>query len=303
MKIPNKLKRSQQRHSVLPGLLMAAPALLAVVIFQIIPILYTIRLSVSEKAGFSVKGFVGLQNFARLISDRKFINLSHIPEAIPTGALVTSLQWMVFAVPTVILIGMIVALAADHARFQSIIRGAFFLPMVISGTVIGIVWLFVYTPNLRIGLLNAILKSSHSWLGDPKLVNASLMGAWIWSQTGMSVVIIAAALKGVPKDLLDAGKVDGANAWKRYWHITLPSIRIPLSFLLVTQLVQVLKVFDVVYVMTGGGPAGLSRTLALFFYQQTFEYMNPQYGAAIVVVMSLVIVIAFKITRKIGEGD
>ena len=119
----------------------------------------------------------------------------------------------------------------------------------------------------------------------------------------MSVVIIAAALKGISVDMIEAARVDGANGWQLFWRITLPSIRTPLAFLLTTQMVQVLKVFDVVFVMTGGGPAGLSRTLAVFFYEQTFVSLNPQYAAAIVVIMSLLILLAFRITRKVGEED
>lgn len=205
--------------------------------------------------------------------------------------------------PAVIVIGLVVALAADRARFQSLIRGAFFLPMVKSGTVVGIIWLFVFAPNPDVGLLNAMTGGKQSWLGDPVTVNGSLMAAWIWAQTGISVVIIAAALKGVPVNLTDAARVDGANAWRVFWHVTLPSIRIPMAFLVTTQLVQVLKVFDVVFVMTGGGPAGLSRTLALLFYEQTFESINPQYGAAIVVILSVLIIAAFAIARRLSEAE
>ena len=210
---------------------------------------------------------------------------------------------MVLAVPAVILIGLLVALAADRSRLEALIRGAFFLPMVISGTAVGIIWLFVYAPNPNIGLLNAVIGGSQSWLGDPNTVNPSLIAAWVWAQTGVSVVIIAAALKGVPADIVEAARVDGAEGWRLFWNITLPSIRIPLAFLLTTQLVQVLKVFDVVFVMTTGGPAGLSRTLALYFYQTTFTSVNPEYGAVIVLAMSLLILVAFRIARRTTEGE
>jgi len=254
----------------------------------------------AEGPGFQMTGFVGLENYNHLLGDHKFLNIASFP---PKGALINSLQWMVFAVPAVILIGLIVALAADRSRYQSLIRGFFFLPMVISGTVVGIIWLFVFAPNPDVGLLNAMTGGTQSWLGNPKTVNTSLMAAWVWGQTGMSVVIIAAALKGVPIEIIEAARVDGAHGWRLFWHITLPSIRTPMAFLLTTQMVQVLKVFDVVYVMTGGGPAGLSRTLALYFYEQTFISLNPQYASAIVVVMSVLIILAFRITRKVGEED
>jgi alpha-glucoside transport system permease protein len=288
-----------RRHeSAWAGLLLVAPALAAVLVFQVIPVFYTLRLSVAEGPGFRTTGFVGLEHYERLFDDRKFLNTAYFP---PKGALMNSIEWMLLAVPAVILIGLIVALAADRSRFQSMIRGAFFLPMVISGTVVGIIWRFVYAPNPDIGLLNAMTGQTQAWLGDPDTVNPSLMAAWVWGQTGMSVVIIAAALKGIPVEIIEAARVDGAHGLRLFWHITLPSIRTPLAFLLTTQMVQVLKVFDVVFVMTGGGPAGLSRTLAVYFYEKTFVSLNPQYASAIVVVMSALIVLAFGITRRVAE--
>lgn len=293
------LRRSLDRHeSILAGGLLAAPAVLLVLVFQVLPVFYTLRLSMAEGPGFNLEGFVGFENFNRLFSDRAFLNISRFP---PQGSLINSIQWLVFAVPAVMFIGMIVALATDRSRFQALIRGVFFLPMVISGTVVGIIWLFVFAPNPDVGLLNAITGGSQSWIGDPNTVNPSLMAAWVWGQTGMSVVIISAALKGISEEVVEAARVDGAHGWRMFWHITLPSIRTPLAFLLTTQMVQVMKVFDVVFVMSGGGPAGLSRTLALFFYEKTFVALNPQYGAAIVVIMSLLIILIFTITRKAGE--
>ncbi|MCA9900897.1 MAG: sugar ABC transporter permease [Ardenticatenaceae bacterium] len=294
------MKTIRRHESARVGLLLVAPALVILLVFQVLPVFYTLRLSMAEGPGFQTTGFVGLENYNRLFTDLKFLNLASFP---PKGALMTSIQWMVFAVPSVILIGLVVALAADRSRFESLIRGAFFLPMVISGTVIGIIWLFMFAPNPDVGLLNAMTGGTQSWLGNPSTVNPALMGAWVWGQTGMSVVIIAAALKGISVDMIEAARVDGANGWQLFWRITLPSIRTPLAFLLTTQMVQVLKVFDVVFVMTGGGPAGLSRTLAVFFYEQTFVSLNPQYAAAIVVIMSLLILLAFRITRKVGEED
>ncbi len=311
MKLRYLFKRKQRRSSNLSGLLLAAPALILVLAFQLVPVLYTLRLSVAEPTGFKLKGYVGFENFVKLFSDNKFLNLEDFPASFPTGALVVSLKWIIVAVPAVIIIGMIVALVADNVnlsfvdkrnrRLQALVRSTFFLPMVISGTVIGIIWMFMYAPSPKIGFLNAVLHGSYSWLGDPELVIPSQIAAWVWSQCGMSVIILSAALKGVSQDLLDAGKVDGTTSWQRFWHITVPSIRQPISFLLVTQLVQVLKVFDVVYVTTEGGPAGMSRTMALLFFEQTFRFMKPQYGAAIVTIMSLIIVTVFSITRKIGE--
>ena len=296
MSKPSKSLR-RQHASAGAGFLMATPALVLVLVFVVLPIAFTVLFSVAKGPGFGLTGFVGLKNFLRLLSDSRFFDLSDF-----SGALVNSLLWMVVAVPVVMVIGFVVALIAEQSRHEGLVRSAFFLPMVISGTAVSIIWLFVYAPSPQVGLLNAATGGTQSWLGDPNTVNVSLMAAWIWGQTGISVVIIAAALKGVPTDMIEAARIDGANSWRIFWQITLPAIRIPLSFLLTTQLVQVLKVFDVVFVMTQGGPAGSSRTLAMYFYETTFLSTNPQYGAAIVLAMSLLIGVAFWAARRVTAG-
>lgn len=296
---PSVPRRKSRRQSAGAGALLLAPALILVLLFLVVPVGYTIRLSMAKGPGFNLNGFVGLANYQRLAVDPNFFSTVDGP----SGALVNSVLWMLLALPACILIGLAVALAADKQKFESIIRGAFFLPMVLSGTVLGIIWLFVYSPSPQLGLLNAALRTDKSWLGDAATVNPALMAAWVWGATGLSVVIIAAALKGVSEDLIEASRLDGANRRQIFWYVTLPSIRLPLSFLLTTQLVQVLKVFDVVYVMTGGGPAGASKTMALMFYEQTFSSLKPQYGAAVVTVMSIVIVIAYLIARQTGRDN
>jgi alpha-glucoside transport system permease protein len=298
MSVSSAFTSKLKRESAWWGLFLVVPAVILLFTFQILPILYTIRLSVAENYGFQVKGFVGLDNYIRLFSDNRFLSATSSP---PTGALMNTVHWVMIAVPLVIILGLLVALAADHSRHQKLIRGAFFLPMTISGTAVAVMYLFVYAPNPDIGLLNAALNLNQAWLGDPNTVNPSLMAAWIWGQTGMSVVIIAAALKGISTEMIEAARIDGAQGWSMLWYITLPSIRTQMSFLLVTQLVQVLKVFDIVYVMTNGGPAGVSRTMALLFYDQTFDFGNPQYGAATVVIMSLIIALLFTISRRTGK--
>lgn len=294
---PSVPRKKVRRQSAWAGALFLAPALILVVLFLVVPVGYTIRLSMAKGPGFNLNGFVGLANYQKLARDPAFFSTA---DGL-SGALINSTMWMLFALPACILIGLAVAMVADKNKFEYIIRGAFFLPMVLSGTVLGIIWLFVFSPSPELGLLNATLRTDRSWLGDPTTVNPALMASWVWAATGLSVVIIAAALKGVSEDLLEAARLDGANARQVFWHVTLPSIRLPLSFLLTTQLVQVLKVFDVVYVMTNGGPAGASRTMALMFYEQTFSSLKPQYGAAVVTVMSIVIIIAYLLARSTGK--
>ena len=287
----------QRIRASVAGITMVIPAVLVASAFLIYPIFYTIRLSVAKSESFSANGFVGFSNYTRLFHDTSVLKMSWPPD----GALINTFKWLLLGVPGCLIIGMIVALVADRRRFQSVIRAAFFLPMVLSGTVLGTIFTFVYSPNSKVGLLNAIFGTQISWLGNVNLVNYAVITAWVWAATGLSVIIIAAALKGIPEEINEAARLDGANGRQLFWHITLPSIKMPLVFLVTTQLVQVLKVFDVVYVMTQGGPAGKSNTLALMFFQETFSSLNPQYGAAIVVFMSAIIVAVYLLARRLGR--
>ena len=279
-------------------ILMVAPALILVAVFILTPFVITLVLSVSDGKGYSVSSFSGLTHYAKLMKDKLFFSKSST-SLMPSGALVNSLLWMVLGVPLTILIGFLVSLFANKRKGEGVFRSAFFLPMVISGTVIGIVWMYVYSPNQSIGLLNAVFNTNISWLGNGKIVNYALIFTWIWAQTGMAVVICSAALKGVPEDIIEAGLIDGANPVQRLWKLILPEIRPQLFMLMTTLLVNVLKVFDIVFVMTGGGPANKSNTMAMLFYNQTFLYSKTHYGAAIVTVLSVFVFIIYGITNLV----
>lgn len=284
---------------------MIVPGLILVVVFTILPLFMSLVLSVTDGAGNNIESFVGLEHFIRVFNDKKFITFDSATGT-PKGALINTLLWMIMAVPCTITLGFLIALAVNNKKGEGFFRSAFFLPMVLAGTVLGIIWTFVYSPNKGIGLFNAILNTNISWLGDARIVNFSLIFAWIWAQTGMAVVISAAALKGVPIDQIEASTIDGANSVTRLFRIILPEIRPQMYMLMTTLLVSVLKVFDIVKVMTNGGPANQSMTLALLFYDQTFSFNKPHYGAAIVVVMSLIVFLVYGINgliQKRGVGD
>jgi len=281
-------RKSNISKDTIVSVSMIVPALILVVVFTIMPFFMSLVLSLTDGPGNNIESFVGLNHFIRVFNDKKFLSID-ASSGIPKGALINTLLWMITAVPGTIALGFLIALAANNKEGEGLFRSAFFLPMVLAGTVLGIIWAFVYSPNKGIGLLNAILDKNISWLGDSNIVNFSLIFAWIWAQTGMAVVISAAALKGVPIDQIEASKIDGANRVTRLFKIILPEIHPQMYMLITTLLVSVLKVFDIVKVMTNGGPANQSITLALLFYEQTFSFYKPHYGAAIVVVMSVIV--------------
>jgi alpha-glucoside transport system permease protein len=175
--------------------------------------------------------------------------------------------------------------------------------MAIAATALAVIWKFVYAPDANTGLLNAILGvfgiGPISWLGDTSFVNGALIGAGVWASVGFATVILSAALKGIPAEILEAARTDGANERQIFFRIILPMVSLPMSVLAVTLIVNVVKLFDLIFVMTNGGPGTSSRVIAFTFYQDGLA--SGQFGkaAAVAVVMLVVLipVMAFNIRR------
>jgi len=173
------------------------------------------------------------------------------------------------------------------------VKALIFLPMAIAATAVAVIWLFVYSPNPQIGVLNALLTTIFpgfgpiAWTGQTTTVNYAVIIANVWAQTGFAMVVLSAALKGIPTDVLEAARVDGANEFGIFRRITLPMLSLPISVVTVTLIVWVIKVFDIIYIMTAGGPAGASRVIAYTMYVETFVGGNAGYGSAVAVIMLL----------------
>jgi alpha-glucoside transport system permease protein len=204
-------------------------------------------------------------------------------------------------------------------RAGTVFRTVFILPMTISLAAAGVIWSFVYNADPQIGVLNAVLDRlgilgadwrlgplelhPGSWLSNPgvlhlgfadiRLTNLALIVPAFWAFTGFGVITITAGLTAVPYELVEASKVDGANAWQTARHILVPALRRPLVVVGVVSVIFALRTFDIVYVMTGGGPAQDTMVLALLLWQQAFAFLDtPQGGqaTAIAVLMSAVLV-------------
>ncbi len=259
------------------------PAALLLLVFLVYPTLYTLRLSVDRGLGGNFTRFVGIDNYTRLFGDPTFIQ-----------AIVNNILWIVFYVGFVIVLGLVIAVVAMRVRYETIIKAIVFLPMAIAATALAVIWEFVYLPDPNIGLLNAIISVFHgpaiSWLGDTTVVNAALITVGIWGSTGFATVILSAALKGIPVEIIEAARTDGANEFQIFTRIIVPMVSLPISVLAVTLAVNVIKLFDIPYVMTHGGPGTASRVIAFQMYIQGFQ--SGQYGeaAAVAVVMLLLMV-------------
>jgi alpha-glucoside transport system permease protein len=288
------------RRADITTLLFLGPPALLMLVFLVYPTIYTIFLSFNRGRRGEFTEWVGLDHYAGLLADKSFINLSTFP---PSGAIWNNVLWAIFYTSIVIFVGLVVAVLASRVRYESIIKAIVFLPMAIAATALAIIWNFVYAPDPNIGLLNAILDPftarGISWLGNPSLVNASLIAAGIWGSVGFATVILSAALKSIPTEVLEAARTDGANERQIFFRVILPMVSLPISVLAVTLLVNVIKLFDLIYVLTNGGPGVSSRVIAFTMYQESIPGGQFGRGAAITVIMLLLLIpiMAYNIRR------
>ena len=282
------------------ALLFLGPPALLMIVFLIYPTIYTIALSFNRGRRGEFNEWVGLQHYTGLLADKSFIDLSTFP---PSGAIWNNVLWAIFYTTFVIFLGLIVAVLASRVRYESIIKAVVFLPMAIAATALAIIWNFVYAPDPNIGLLNAILdpftERGISWLGNPSLVNAALIAAGTWGSVGFATVILSAALKSIPTEVLEAARTDGANERQIFFRIIIPMVSLPISVLAVTLLVNVIKLFDLIYVLTNGGPGVASRVIAFTMYYESIPGGQFGRGAAIAVVMLILLIpiMAYNIRR------
>jgi alpha-glucoside transport system permease protein len=273
-------------------LLFLAPALLLLLVFLVYPTISTLRMSLDRGLGGNFSRFVGFDNYISLLNTPSF-----------TSSIVNNVLWLIFYTSFVILFGLLIAVVAMRVRYESVIKAIVFLPMAIAGTALGVIWALVYASDPKIGVLNALLGVVNagpiSWLGDSGFVNSALIVVGIWGSTGFATVILSAALKGIPTEVLEAARTDGANEFQIFYRIIVPMVSLPISVLAVTLIVNVIKLFDIPYVMTQGGPGNASRVIAFEMYKQDFS--AGQYGkaAAVAVIMLLLLVpvMVFNIRR------
>jgi alpha-glucoside transport system permease protein len=283
---------THKRRSRFEGILFVLPAVVVLGLFLVYPAYYTIRLSLYQSDYlFNFTHYIGLSNFRNLLRhDPDFLDLSTFP---PSGALINNLRWVIFYISFSLVFGLGLAVLAVRVRYERVVKSVTFVPMAISATAVSIIWLFVYSPDPNQGALNAILgvfgHNPIAWLGRPDTVNYALIFAYIWASTGFVMVVLSAAIKGISTEILEAARADGASEWQVFWRIMVPMLSLPLSIVTIWLFINVIKVFDIIYVMTGGGPGTSSRVIAFSMYYETFPNLRPGYGAAVAVIMLILV--------------
>jgi raffinose/stachyose/melibiose transport system permease protein len=276
----------------LSGYLFILPALLIFVVFLVYPLLHTIYLSLTEWAGFDLgkMRFVGFRNFKLLLPDWIFWKALR--------------NTMIFVFGTTVflnLFGLALALFLNNElRITKLVRTLIFIPVLLSPVIVGVMWSRIFDP---FGALNQILEKMGIittpifWLGDKRIALWSIVGATVWQWVGYDMILYLTGLQQIPVELYEAAKIDGANTWHLFRFITLPLLKGIATMVILLNLIGGVRIFDIVFVMTRGGPNHNTEVLATHLYEVAFWFNKMGYASVIAVII-LVISLLFAYFRN-----
>lgn len=267
-----------KRRNLIPYLFLIVPVIIYL-IWIIGPMMYTFYLSLTDWNGLVTPSFIGLENFEKLFRDKVFyLSLSN------------NLKWLLAFITIPVVLGLGLAMALNQAiPGGKLFKMSYYMPMVLAMVVSGLIWGWLYHP--RGGLINFILETAHivekgpGWLSDRDIVLWSIIIVAIWRQVGYVMVLYLAGLKSINPQLIEAAHIDGASYWRTFWSVILPLLAPVTTIVMVISVIDSLRAFDLVSIMTRGGPANASSVLANFMYIESFNNYKMGYGAAIAVVM------------------
>jgi alpha-glucoside transport system permease protein len=260
--------------------LFLAPSLLLLLLYMFYPALQTIYLSFFDARS---EQFVGLKNYTFIFTSKATLI-----------ALRNNLMWLVLFTGLTVGLGLVIAVLAERVYYRAVAKSVVFLPMAISYVAAGAIWKFVYTFRPKgvpqIGLLNAILSNFPNfepvaWIANKSVNNLALIAVGVWVWTGFCTVVLSAALNGIPREIQDAARVDGANEWQTFRLVTLPMMMPTITVVSTTMVIFVLKIFDIIYVMTNG--TFDTEVMANRMYKEMFQFHNFGRASAIAVVLLL----------------
>ena len=263
---------------------LLTPALLLFGVFVLYPLVQAVRISLTNSTGIGQPEFTGLANYARMARDPVFWRAAG-----NTGLLA------LVSVPTSVAAGFGIALLLrDRLPGRGLFRALFLAPYVLSGVVVAMAGRWIFDQNVGIvdRSLTALGLPAPDWQSDGGAAALSVFVVLFWARTGLVVVLYLSALQGLDRDVLEAAELDGASRWQRVRHVSWPLLRPTTFFVVVLMVIEVFQTFDVVRVMTAGGPAGATEILVTYAYAQGFQARAEGYGSAIGVVVFAVILAA-----------
>jgi ABC-type sugar transport system permease subunit len=277
------LARRARKDNPFLSYMLIFPAFALVVGLLLLPMAQNVYYSFFKWDGISKPIAIGLGNYVAFFGDSNFLR-----------SFLNTLIWVVATLAFPVGGGLIIASFIRGMKGGDFFKSIFFIPLTISFVSTGAVWSFMFSRDL--GILNGIIGIfargyKVNWLTWVPLNTASMIMAWVWQQLGTSMVMFLAGLSTIPRDPVEASIIDGANKWQTFVHVTFPMLRPVTTVVITMAMVNSFKTFDMIYVMTKGGPYRSSETLAVTMFRETFTMFNMGYGAAISVLLSLLVIL------------
>ncbi len=274
---------SLARQEELIAYVFILPSLLGFIVFLVVPMIASLGISFYDWELLTPPRFVGLKNFATLLTDRIFRDV-----------VVNTLYYTFGLVPLNLVVSLGLAVWLNtRLRGLTLYRMAFFLPVVTVTVAVALIWRWMYEP--RAGIVDVALRAvglpGPSWLGDAHWAMPAIILMSVWKGFGYNMVLFLAGLQGIPISIYEAAMIDGANAWQRFWRITLPLLSPVIFLAVVLTVISSFQVFDQALVMTNGGPANATNTIVLYIYQNGFQFFRMGYASAIAWALFVVIFI------------
>ena len=291
-------KGSLNRKYMIAGLLFLIPATLIYIIFAVWPFFDSLFLSFHEWNGFSPKVFVGLENYIAAFKDKTF--LLAIRNSVYLGVVSSIIS---------VLVGLLMAwlLLYVGSRWGSFFRTILFSPIMIPAVITGLIFAFVYEPE--IGILNNLLGAiglgslQHAWLTDKGTALNCILFVSAWKQVGLTMVLCFAGMQGVDISLIESARLDGASDWKIFKDILLPLIMPFVQLSAIFAMMSGLKIYDTVVALTNGGPAKSTTVMPLWILQNSFSFNKYGYGAAMSMIFVIIVLIGMVVVKAVVKGD
>lgn len=288
------VKEKYSRKENMMGFLFILPAMIPLLVFWIIPIIWSGGLSFTDWDMMSENiQFMGLKNYTSLLKDPNFGKVLWNTLVFALGSTVPS-----------IVIGLLVALAMNGARRGTgIYRTVIFAPYITPMVAVSVVWSWIFEP--RVGILNFVLElfglPGSQWTQSSETAMLSVLIVTVWKSIGWTMIFYMEAIRKVPQNLLEAAAIDGANSFWRFWKIIIPMISPTTFFLVIMSTISSLQAYDQIQVLTQGGPAGATRTLLYYYYQEAFRNFNTGKASAVAIVLVLITVVLSLIETEVSK--
>jgi raffinose/stachyose/melibiose transport system permease protein len=284
MRTPTAAGRTRRRGGAIlqHPWLFVLPALLLYVGFLISPAIQSIALSFTDSNGVSPNpAFIGFANYVQLFQD-----------PVVQLALRNNAAWSAVTIVVPMVLGLTLAVLLNgSSRIMPLLRTIFYMPAVLPLVSVAAIWGWLYNPTE--GSVNAILRGiglgalAQPWLGSSSTALGAVIVAGIWVRTGFPMLLYLAALQGIPQELYESARTDGANRWQQFWNITMPGLRNAHFIVLALSVIDSFKVFDLIFAMTNGGPGNATQVLGTWMFANVFQYYHAGYGTAIAVIITL----------------